>query len=271
MGLGRRLPGVILLLLLVAGGTAVFVMRDDGAGPGENADVVALAATRMGEVTSYRTEMRTELARGEDESPSSIVFRGAIDIAGERFRWVGSLPPDNEIESMMIGGMQYTKVRAASDDPRITTPWIAYPAHANPSAAGSIPLAADLLDRLRAAAGRDVEAEFVREDEIRGAPTRGYRLELRGDDARRYAAATMRDDADEPPAGFSLDFVIWVDGDGLMRRVDMSTSGSGTPLMFVVEYFDFGVELPPIEPPPDDQVTFFDSREEYETRAHRKP
>jgi hypothetical protein len=91
-----------------------------------------------------------------------------------------------------------------------------------------------LLAMLRAASR---ESERLGEEEVRGVPTVGYRLTVQCEEAELACE------------GETAPVDVWIDGDGLVRRLFLESGGTaGT-----IEFFDFGVDAD-IEPPPPGQV-----------------
>ena len=111
------------------------------------------------------------------------------------------------------------------------------------------------LDYLKAT-GADVEE--VGSEEVRGVETTHYRatvdlneaLELVPEEQRASVQALI----DAGTTLLPLD--TWVDGDGLVRRIDVDVPAgeSGATGNVTMDLFEFGVDVE-IEPPPADQVT----------------
>lgn len=105
--------------------------------------------------------------------------------------------------------------------------------------------------------------------DVRGVETQRYRLELDGDAARRMLGASGV--AVEPSLAVDVD--LWIDADRRPRRIEMSVWPDGDTqaqraAWTRMDFFDFGAQLDPIDAPPEDQVTYFDSREVYRKAAH---
>lgn len=115
---------------------------------------------------------------------------------------------------------------------------------------------AGMLDFLRAASGR---VEEVGSEEVREARTNRYRATVdleqvvalvTGD--RREALRWEIDWRREEDLPTTLQVEVWIDDDGLARRVrTWENHGAG---VFTIEYFDYGAELE-IALPPADEVT----------------
>ncbi len=80
------------------------------------------------------------------------------------------------------------------------------------------------------------EIERVGEDDVRGARAVRYRLIVEGEEVRAGP-------------GEAVPVEVWIDGDGLVRKIVVENTGSTV----VIEFFDFGAEVD-IRPPPADQV-----------------
>jgi hypothetical protein len=92
-----------------------------------------------------------------------------------------------------------------------------------------------LLGMLREAS---LETERVGEEDVRGEPTVRYRLTVNCEQA------------DVGCSGTAAPVDVWIDDDGLVRRIQLEDNGDPA----TIEFFDFGAEVD-IEPPPADQVT----------------
>lgn len=81
---------------------------------------------------------------------------------------------------------------------------------------------------------------------VRGQIRRVGEEAIRGEPTVRYAVAVTCEQVDVPCAG--TDVEVWIDGVGLVRRVQDTGPGS----TYRVEYFDFGRPVDVQEPPPDE-------------------
>ena len=114
----------------------------------------------------------------------------------------------------------------------------------------------DYLDYLREQSG---EPERMGEEEVHGVPTTRYRTTL---DQRQVMRDQLEDDGWkavnierylEQMVATEEDVEIWVDADGLVRRI-VKTTNAQLPLMThrsvtTIVYFDFGVEQNIVAPP----------------------
>jgi hypothetical protein len=115
---------------------------------------------------------------------------------------------------------------------------------------------AEMLDYLRAAAG---EIETVGTEELRGTSTTHYRATV---DLEKYASLARpseRDDPDSflgkalPTDGADIPVDVWLDGQGFVRKLEMTlTADEGTASMDF-ELWDYGQAVA-IELPPADEV-----------------
>ncbi len=122
-----------------------------------------------------------------------------------------------------------------------------------------------LLESLRGVGG---EPTVVGEEAVRGVDTTHYRVEVDLDEALANVPEAQRDTVEASLdqlgdlEGAAIPVDVWIDDDGLPRRVqlDLSTAlgaiaGDGT-MQMTMELFDYG-EAVDIEVPPADEVTPF--------------
>ncbi|MGH2756241.1 MAG: hypothetical protein ACRDI3_00455 [Actinomycetota bacterium] len=110
------------------------------------------------------------------------------------------------------------------------------------------------------------EVKEIGEEEVRGEPTTHYEATINFDDAIAKSPediqASLRSTLDQMKAWMGKDemvFDVWLDGDGRMRRQQMtfdyvSGPAAGTSADITIEMFDFGIPVE-VSPPPASQVT----------------
>lgn len=119
-----------------------------------------------------------------------------------------------------------------------------------------------LLEFLRGAAGG---VQTIGTEDVRGVSTTRLRAELTVDDILRRSTPEQRDRVQAAIDGMDLEAAgldrfpmdVWVDGQGLVRRLQTSYGGAaadGGTVTLTVEWFDFGTEVDIRVPAPEDVV-----------------
>jgi hypothetical protein len=159
--------------------------------------------------------------------------RGIADYAAKRMR----LECGDDGEFVAIENVYYVSGWSAGFGVPPGKPWIRIPIEEDDSPHDFAP--ATLLAKVRAA---NVETKRLGEEEVRGERTIHYRMTV------TCTAA----DLDCP--GETTDVEVWIDGDGLVRRVTMQDGTADV----TAEFFDFGRSID-IASPPDSQVADIDN------------
>ncbi|HVM00156.1 MAG TPA: hypothetical protein VM324_12765 [Egibacteraceae bacterium] len=274
----RLIAGLTLLSLLVTGcGT-------EGPGPRE---AVAAAAEHTAEAGTARIAMT--FAQESEGFSMTLSSEGVIDFVNNRAELRMEMPgmpegADGEGAITMIadGTVLYTQLPI----PDAPTPWIRIDAAELGSAAGGFGGSAgtqnpsEALDYLR---GVSDDVTEVGREEVRDVDTTRYEGTVDLNKAVDELAEEHREQARRSVEMLGTDelpVVVWIDDDGLLRRMtyemDLSRmqvpeTPDGAPgdapmaqpqgtATVTMELYDFGVEVD-IAPPPDDEVTDFGDME----------
>jgi hypothetical protein len=196
-----------------------------GCGGVENEPNLAKAVERTEATGSSRIEVRAALV----ENGRTLAFRcdGTADYGRQRLR----LGCNYGIgEMIVIGDAQYFTSDAFGV--RIDERWVKVPLDESDSLNQFSP--ERLLGLLRDAS---LETTRLGEETVRQVATVRYQLTVNCERAQIGCSGT------------TAPVYVWIDDDGLVRRIELEDDGTpGT-----IEFFDFGVQVD-IEPPPTDQV-----------------
>lgn len=257
--IATRTAAVVAAFIMLSAGLTQLV-RDD-------ADLIEVVAGRMSQVSSFRTDVHFE---GPSEADGSgMEGTRTDDVSSGRFHFVGTASDGEDIEYIGVDGVVYLRnhdLRRYDAD----TPWVAapedglFPAQLSPEFPA-------FIEGLRRALGPDEEPDLVGEERVRGVATERYEVVFTDEEIDRYH--------DRPPSSSdvsrTLEIRIWVDDDDLIRKRQTITTftfadGQSSTARETDEYYDFDADVPPIQAPPPDQVTTFDSVQEL-LRATRSP
>ena len=121
---------------------------------------------------------------------------------------------------------------------------------------------ADPTQSLRFLLGASEDFERVGSEEVRGVETTHYRGTVDLSKALDQIPADSRDAFEralELVGDAKMPFEVWIDDDGLARRMkyeqplSAGEGGDETKMVLTMDMYDFGVEVD-VEPPPDDEV-----------------
>lgn len=203
----------------------------------------------------------------------TIHASGAMDLTGKRATMTMQLPQVGSVEVRMVGHVMYMRLPAAMQTMAHGKQWM------------SIDLDALLkqqtgatLSQLQGLSGQD-PAQFmtllqgvsndvrkVGTEDVRGVSTTHYKVTLDLDKAlARISDPATRDSVRQMYDKLGLRTIpadVWVDGDGLPRRVAMTmsglakgqTGGSGAAMDMTMDFYDYGTSVD-VSAPPADQTT----------------
>jgi hypothetical protein len=273
----RALPAIVAALLLL-----VAACSDDGDDDPEPAaeapqadapagDVVGAAVDATLAEGSARLELTTEIdglpgsdepvvAEGEGvvdfESGASTV---TLDLASV-LQGIGLPGLDGEVESRSVGDERWLRSPFFNTVLGVTTEWLLLDVGAADGEVDGLGQVGaltgnDPADQLRLVAAVDpASVEAVGEEDVRGDATTRYRGTLDPADAPEDVPDTLVDQLGSAP----IDVDVWVDGDGLVRRVatavPLPPAAGGGAAQVELDLFDFGVDVS-VEAPADDEVT----------------
>lgn len=197
---------------------AVVVLVAAGCGGVENEPNLAAAAAKTVDTGSSRIEISG--TESEDGNSTDIDCAGEANYETKRLSMTCDYGGQSGMEIVAVGRDTYMRgdilgIGAGSEK------WIKL---TDESFADTFS-PQGLLRMLRGASQR---TERVGEDEIRGAETVRYRLEVDCDQAELLDCEGGTSQVD-----------VWIDDDGLVRRIDVPRGSSP----FSVEFFDFGVDV----------------------------
>ena len=209
----RLLVAAASLLLLAACGSA------------EQEPGLEQALERTQGAGSARLEIR-----GFDTSDKrEIRCDGVVDYAHRRSKARCSIGTLGAVEFISVGEATYTRFTGkilGTSDPAAAK----WNRDDDGEALHDVLSPETLLSLLRAAA---LDTERLGEDDVRGVPTVHYRMTVDVEKAKLDTGADKE----------TTTVDVWVDGDGLVRKVEGETTGP-----FTLEFFDFGVEADIEEP-----------------------
>lgn len=247
----------------------VVVLLGPSCAGGDDGHIEALTAApdRVEEVGSFqmRLEAGVETLKSGGELRTLVRMDAAFDTAADR--WTMTLPASGDDDS--TNGQTACRLRADRDVAYVQVAgeggddarhWFRMTAKDSDDAGSDqflsfVKDAEGLIGDLRQA-GEGVEV--VGSEEVSGVTTTHYRFTLSADDleGRMGPLGIAPADADGP-----VDHDVWIDGDGLPRRMRVGVEGA-TSLRteLVLDLFDFGEPLE-IEIPPDGEIEPTDERE----------
>jgi hypothetical protein len=162
-------------------------------------------------------------------------------------------------ETRRVDGHIY--VQLGVEVPGIDTPWVGFPAKET-GEQSSFP-ATEPADYFPDLTDLGVEPRVVGSEEIRGVLTDEYQVRLADRGARRYLERTGGAERAEDVDALRLTVSVWVDEENLVRRMQTLTTvtrdGERTDSTTTTELFDFNAAFAPVEAPPANQVTSFES------------
>lgn len=200
-----------------------------GCGSADRDPNLAQAATKTEDTGSSRIEISG--TESEDGKPVEIDCAGEASYDMKRLRMSCDYGGKSGMEIVDVGRDTYVRgdifgVGAGSDK------WL----KVTDEGFADLFSPQGLLTMLR---GASQQTERVGEDEIRGAETVRYRLEVDCGQVELFDCEGETEEVD-----------VWIDDDGLVRRIEVATGSSP----FSVEFFDFGVDIDIVAPSPDQVV-----------------
>lgn len=252
--------GLVLVVALGACGSEV-----KSASKVSTVALVAGAADAAAEAKTARIEGYVLLRT--DTKDVSVPVKGEMDTAkgamSMRMDAAAMIPgAEGDIELRMVDGAMYMGfgdlLADAPGAPRAIRerPWVEVEIPEGASSAGTQNFA-DQLAALRGAG--DVQQEG--HDEIRGVETTKYHAEIDVQRALDRVASSDRDTVQKALGMFgdSLPMDVWIDDDGLPRRiamkVHMTTDGHSITVDERMDFYDFGTDVSVEAPPPSEVMS----------------
>jgi hypothetical protein len=216
--------GVRRLLVVAAAGVLAV-----GCGSAENEPNLAAAVGK----TEAAGSSRIEMSGTESQSGASLECRGEADYAGARLALDCDWGTTGMLELIGIGNVTYMR----GDTLGIAgagSKWLELRDVDESAAAALSPRR--LLSMLRDAS---TETQRVGEEVVRGADTVHYRLEVDCELAELHDCKGPTTPVD-----------VWIAEDGLVRRIALEAESDEV----TVEFYDFGMDVAIVAPPPDQVV-----------------
>jgi hypothetical protein len=212
---------------LLLGCLIVLVPALVGCGGAESESSLAAAALERTEARgTFR--MSARIAQANAGRDSAVECAGSADYEHERFQ----ISCGDWGETRVIGDSSYVRGAGIAGFPTAENRWVRVPnAERDRSFAALAP--SSMLQKLRRAS---IDTEEVAEEQVRGVPT------------VRYELTVSCERADLLCADETTTVGVWVDEDGLVRRI--STQEQRTSA--ILEFFDFGVEVDIVRPRAED-------------------
>lgn len=259
-----------LLVVLLAPLALLLLGPACGGSDEDPAAALASASTKTIDAKSSKVSLVID-ATPEGADPTKITADGAFDYGARR----GTMTMDagamgmpglsGNIELILLGDLIYMKFPAGLLPGK---PWLKLDLNTLGKQSG-IDLAGlqelgsnDPSSFLRFLEGAGDDAKKVGEEKVRGVDTTRYRATFDLNKAKADAPADLKDDIDkmiEQIGKSTIPADVWVDDDGLTRRMKYSIDAVGEQKVATTitqELFDFGVKVDATAPP-DDQVSDF--------------
>ena len=212
------------------------------------------------------------MAMNVDAGPASISAEGEFDFEAQQGTMTMELPaPLSTSFDMVFDGTTYfMSAEAFPVLPDLDAEWISFDAEElaeqsgvdvdQLSQGGATNNPAEMLAALEGVSEDGIEE--VGSEEIRGVETTHYAGEIDMQAAVEQADVTL-DDAtvqqfEELYGEGGVPFDVWIDGDGLTRRMDLTTPVEGQDVTVSIEMFDYGEPVDIDVPSGDEAVDFLD-------------
>jgi hypothetical protein len=250
---------VVLVVALAACGSGSAGTARSTKSSNVSTAVLADAPMKAADAGSARVAMTFVLPKG---TPGTMAASGVVDFADNNMQMTMNMrdlapgAPEVAYEVRMVDGVMYMNLGALAGSglPAGTKPWIKL----DPSSLGVSQSQldqqqnpADFLDSLAGIA----DIREAGHERIRGVDTTEYdgtvdlaqALDRAGPDVRsRLQKALSAMEASVPVK-------VWVDGDGLPRRMEMAIDVQKMSMTMTMEFYDYGVKID-VAPPPADEV-----------------
>lgn len=204
--------------------------------------LVGSASSAAAEAGSYRMEMEL----GVDGSGIHVSLTGTaqVDTATGDGSGTMTVPGGRELSFLTTNGRGYFELPQTSPLRLGGKEWVGFPLPADQ------PVTEDPLLLLQLLSG-DGEVREVGRDQVRGVATTRYRASIDRDRVRALAqeqtSAVLPAQALELVSGGSAD--VWLDDDGLPRRLVVALDADGMEVTFAFEMFEYGADVRVAAPP----------------------
>ncbi len=269
----RRYPraplGIILAVLAFTGCASSTVGAEDGRSSKDPVTVVAAAYDKTLEATTMRFSISQRLTVPVEGRTETIeaTGEGVTTLDGRTMRLKGNVTQVGDYEGMVLDGIEYIRY---ADQEKLSLPpgktWIRFDLSAllgmgiNDFAG---PSGSDPRQGLSFLHGVVGEPRVVGEEDIRGVHATRYTLVVDPEKAavERPSAAAKMLSASIATKTFPAD--VWIDSEGriiqmaysiTVKEMTGNVAGSSITVGNTVGFFDYGVPLGDITPPPADQV-----------------
>jgi len=235
--LGVQLALVLTVALL--GVVAAVTVQEPAPAGRDVLLLVRQAGQAAADAGSYRLELRFEL----DGPGPEVTVGGTSDVDAVSGDSTGrlELPGGDELEFLTVGGKGYFELPEASPARLAGKSWVSFPL------AGGQQLTEDPLVFLRLLSG-DNGVEDLGRDEVRGVRTSHFRSRLDRESLGELAAkqgqqtgTVLTPDALEALEGGTAE--LWLDDDGLPRRLRVELGAGGVDFDFSFELYEYGLDV----------------------------
>jgi hypothetical protein len=235
---------VATVFVLLAGIVAAAVGKDgDQKADVGDVDLVSLASERLDELSSYRMEMRAEVAGQKTvmrmDFASQTLGRMTVDVLGHKF------------EIFVDDQRLYAPAALGSDR------WIRFESTEELGAEEIVGVVGnETLGYLKALAGDD-GIDTVGVEKVRGVDATRYRVETTIAQLLEQTPQKLRDPEIEAAVAqlpTSITLEVWVSADGLLRRMTTRYELEGFSALVELELFDFGAPIAIDLPAPESVV-----------------
>ncbi len=272
----RRYPraplGIILAVLAFTGCASSTVGAEDGRSSKDPATVVAAAYDKTLEATTMRFSISQRLTVPVDGRTETIetTGEGVTTLDGRTMRLKGTTTQVGDYEAMMLDGIEYVRY---ADQEKLSLPpgktWIRFDLRALLDVLGvgindlAGPSGSDPRQGLAFLHGVVGIPRVVGEEDIRGVRATRYTLVVDPEKAAAERSSTAAKTLSASIATQTFPADVWIDSEGriiqmaysiTMKNMSGSAAGSSMTVGNTIGFFDYGVPLGDITPPPADQV-----------------
>ena len=243
----------------------VLLLAGCGGGGGKQLtalEIVSRAADATTESGTARFEMTIDTSGAGAGADASIEARGIADMAGKRMSMTMSIPQAGDMEAVLDGSTMYMRFPMFQQALGVDSPWVSMDVERLAAMQGidvsQLQAGAnnDPTQALQALRGASDDLAEVGSEEVRGVETTHYRgtMDLRKAGEQQGADKEQIERLLAQVGQDTLPMDVWIDDDGLVRRMRMSPGADGVDVDVDLELFDYGTDET-VEVPPPDQVT----------------
>jgi hypothetical protein len=264
----------VLALVLAACGDpgsegAADSLTSDAVDRGDGAIEVTSAAVAVQEAATNSAAQSTMRATARIQADGEVVSEttGLGDMAGTMFEGTTTLPGFGSAGYRLVDGIAYIEVPGLPDG----ATWLAISIEELSAQTGiDYGVQQDPTSMLSALESLGGEVSEVGTEDIAGVSTTHYRVATTAEEliAQSVDSGVVQDEALAATEAFTgpVELDVWIDADGLVRRMTYTLSiEPGTPGMpvsefaFEFEFSDYGAPLDVVAPPPETVISMADA------------